>query len=107
MNELIQNAIIAEYHGTHKILVNEPNHLEVQDRDGLVAVYEGDGYSMSPLYIDPLPYTTDLNAIHEVEKLLDNDQWHKYVSIIGRHDYKTLTHATASIKSYAIIKTIR
>lgn len=51
-------------------------------------------------------YLNDLNAMHEAEKVLDSEQWHKYASLIGRHDYKLLLHATAAHRAEAFLRTI-
>jgi hypothetical protein len=47
-----------------------------------------------------------LNAMHEAENNLDFDQWHKYASLIGRHDYKLLVNANARQKAEAFLKTL-
>ena len=51
-------------------------------------------------------YCNDLNAMHEAEKVLDLDQWHKYASLIGRHDYRNLLNATAAQRAEAFLKTL-
>ena len=56
---------------------------------------------------DDIPaYPQDLNACHEMEKVLTLDQWNKYASLIGRHDYRELLHATAPQRAEAFLKTI-
>jgi len=44
--------------------------------------------------------------MHEAEKVLSLDQWHKYTSLIGRHDYKNLLHATAAQRAEAFLRTL-
>ena len=45
--------------------------------------------------------------MHDAEKVLaDSDQKHKYASMIGRHDYWTLIHATAAQRAEAFLKTL-
>jgi hypothetical protein len=52
-------------------------------------------------------YLNDLNAMHEAEKVLtDSDQKHKYASLLGRHDYWLLIHATAAQRAEAFLRTI-
>jgi hypothetical protein len=52
-------------------------------------------------------YLNDLNAMHEAEEVLtDSDQKHKYASLLGRHDYWLLIHATAAQRAEAFLRTI-
>lgn len=103
-----QKIAIATACGTHKILVDEPNHLEVQDRNGLVAVYESSGFSKPFPYIEPLDYLNDLNAMHEAEKVLTREQTDEYVTTLclEAQPYPKLHHATATQRAKAFIKTL-
>jgi hypothetical protein len=62
-----------------------------------------------------LPDYCDLNAMHEVEKVLTNEQWHKYdeelyiitgSSLLDEAQRKKRIHSTAPQKAEAFLKTI-
>ena len=74
-----------------------------------------DGFS--ELQCDSLPdYLNDLNAMHEVEKALDDEQWLDYVRCLqedvlqrwpGKYrQWAALTHATAAQRAEAFLRTI-
>lgn len=111
MNKQGQKIAIAAACGTHKILVDEPNHLEVQDINGLVAVYESSGFSKPFPYIEPLDYLNDLNAMHKAEKYISDYRWPLYVKNLKKLvrngvDESIEIHATAAQRAEAFIKTL-
>lgn len=62
------------------------------------------GAGIEGAQIDPL---ADLNACHEMEKVLtDSHQKHKYASLLGRHDYWALIHATPEKRAWAFLRTL-
>lgn len=124
MNEKKQRIAIATACGTHKILVDEPNHLEVQDINGLVAVYESSGFYKPFPYIEPLDYLNDLNAMHEAWRDyfgFFSEEWvdaHRtLIKVVNQHlDPKStedeiyyaaaIANATAAQRAEAFIKTL-
>jgi hypothetical protein len=50
-------------------------------------------------------YCTDLNAMHEAEKTLTDEQWDKYCDLLGGSLYYC-THATARVKAGQFTRTI-
>lgn len=58
-------------------------------------------------------YLSDLNAMHEAEKVLTDEQWSIYLSFLTKKDQKTLTQtwrpavsATAAQRAEAFLKTL-
>jgi hypothetical protein len=63
------------------------------------------------MYLDRPPnYLGDLNACHEMEKVLTGDQQHDYECHLLRMDYPDweikVTHATAAQRSEAFLRTL-
>jgi hypothetical protein len=55
----------------------------------------------------PLPnYCNDLNAMHEAEKMLNNEQWVAYGKELSRLKVFPMVHATARQRAEAFLKTI-
>ena len=93
----------------HKILVDEGEHFEVQDRDGLVAVYVGNGCSYSSLYTFPESYHKSLDAMHEAEKYLFTlNNWAAcdYEVALNKITTSWAWHATAMQKAETFLKII-
>jgi hypothetical protein len=67
-------------------------------------------------YKEGIPnYYNDLNAMHEAEKVLTNEQWHKYdeelyiitgSSLLDEAQRKKRIHTTAPQKAEAFLKTL-
>ena len=59
----------------------------------------------------PIPdYLNDLNAMHEAEKVLVEEQWGVYTSLLIRENRvglaRTLIHATAAQRAEAFLRTL-
>lgn len=54
---------------------------------------------------DILDYCTDLNAMHEAEKTMDEDQWHDYVEYVGG-TWEQAMHSTARQRAEAFLRTL-
>lgn len=50
-------------------------------------------------------FCSDLNAMHEAEKLMDEEQWQDYVEYIGG-TWQEAMHATARQRAEAFLRTI-
>lgn len=56
-------------------------------------------------YIELPDYCNDLNAMHEAEKVLTADQWHRYDAIMPLRDPQKI-HCTARQRAEAFLRTI-
>ena len=55
----------------------------------------------------PIPdYLNDLNAMHEAEKVLNNEQWVAYGRELNRLGVFPMVHATASQRAEAFLRTL-
>lgn len=50
-------------------------------------------------------WANDLNAMHEAEKTLDEEQWHDYVEHVGG-TWEQAMHATARQRAEAFLRTL-
>lgn len=50
-------------------------------------------------------YTTDLNAMHQAEKVLTAEQWHEYDRLMPLRDPQKI-HATAAQRAEAFLRTL-
>jgi len=61
-------------------------------------------------YTEPIPnYPSDLNAMHEAEKMLDVDKWQRrdYIDYLNNNgDQWAHTHATAAQRAEAFLKAL-
>jgi len=77
------------------------------------------GYWIKPVFSfrEPLEYPpdylNDLNAMHVAEKVLTDETWPIYLSLLTKKDQKTLTqtwmpvaHASASTRAEAFLRTL-
>lgn len=56
--------------------------------------------------IEDLPdYCNDLNAMHEAEKTMDEEQWHDYVEYVGGR-WEQAMHATARQRAEAFLRAL-
>lgn len=87
-NEQI-NIAIAEACGWHTIAFNR----------GWVKVGDGETQAMIP------DYCNDLNAMHEVEKIMTADQWYEYDRSMPLRDPQKM-HVTAAQRAEAFLRTL-
>ena len=87
------NQRIAEACGWKEVRVN-----------GNAGIYKGfnNGAELRP---DIPDYCNDLNAMHEAEKVLDEEQWHDYVEHVGG-TWEQAMHATARHRAEAFLRTL-
>lgn len=55
--------------------------------------------------IDCPNFCSDLNAMHDAEKTLDEEQWHDYVEHVGG-TWEQAMHATARQRAEAFLRTL-
>ena len=110
MSEEEINIVIAEEHGWKFVL----DYWNAPNRSCLRIVRkcsDGDEKTYPPYYFK------DLNAMHEVEELLDDDQWLEYMlnlqDVLQRDPYRGKwivcqdnMHSTAAQRAKAFVKTI-
>ena len=131
MNKEEQNLVIAEFLGTHKVSremaswnkpkVPEENIYVVTDKNGKRAMYWTETVSAEMYdndYIHVTRYNSDLNAMHEAEKMLNYEQAEEFVEQLYLADQKNnlaenpppwrfnVASATAAQRAEAFLKTI-
>ena len=105
MNDEEINAAIAEACGWK--LQGSPEHQNTTDgwQFGHTFAIKPSGEVVSHNSIPN--YCGDLNAMHEVEKVLERKQWHVYADNIDEmHRKIELIHATARQRAEAFLKTV-
>lgn len=55
--------------------------------------------------IEPPDYCKDLNAMHEAEKTMDEEQWHDYVEYVGG-TWEQAIHSNARQRAEAFLRTL-
>ena len=66
----------------------------------------GEIYKTSEGWVVDCPqFCTDLNAMHEAEKTMDEEQWHDYVEHVGGR-WEQAMHATARQRAEAFLRTL-
>lgn len=63
------------------------------------------GNSFDPVYIRTKMWTTDLNAMHEAEGTLDEEQWMEYIDWMPQK-WEAAVHATARQRAEAFLRAI-
>lgn len=100
MNPIKQQITIAEACGW----------FEIKNHNGLSALGSWKGYHPNHANIigspQPIPdYLNDLNAMHDAEKVLTDEQWDLYCGYLGG-SLRSCASATASQRAEAFLRTI-
>ncbi len=111
---------LPDFRGNHHLPTKLLTFIGVDDVEKLAGTFPvlvPTGYKNPMPHFDIPKYTTDLNAMHESEKTLDDDQWANYFyHLNGSVDPSSVTHdhsmeenqinISASRRAEAFLKTI-